>query len=111
MELIKEIYRKKADERERLRKRVLEEVFRAIDKLSRGVRFEEAYIFGSVTRPYQFGESSDIDIAFKGLDRDKLFSTIGFLSNELKRDVNVVPIEDLHFKDKLLREGIRWKRG
>lgn len=110
MEVIKNVYKRKLEERENLRLNLLEDVNRVLGKLLREVRFEEAYIFGSLTRPYRFSEASDIDIAFKALDKDRLFFTVGFLSRELERDVNVVEIENIHFKDKILREGIRWKK-
>jgi hypothetical protein len=32
------------------------------------------------------------------------------LSSHFKRDVNVVHIEDIRFKNKILREGIKWKK-
>ncbi|MFQ5454994.1 MAG: nucleotidyltransferase family protein [Nitrospirota bacterium] len=88
----------------------MKNVFTALERLSEEVSFEEAYIFGSITKPYQFGDFSDVDIAFKGLDKDKLFFTISFLNRLIGRDISVVIIETAHFKDKILREGIRWKR-
>ncbi len=108
--IIKDVYRRNAEERERFRKGFVENVFSALERLSEEVTFEEAYIFGSITKPYQFGESSDVDIAFKGLDSDRLFFTIGFLDRELGRDVNVAPIENIHFREKIIKEGIRWKK-
>jgi len=110
LKIIKEVYRKKSEEREKLRQKFLDDVSNALERLSKEVSFEEAYIFGSLVKPYQFGKFSDIDIAFKGLDKDKLFSTISFLNRWLGRDVNVVPIEEVHFRDRILREGIKWKK-
>ena len=108
--IIKGIYKRKSKQRERQRKDFIKEVLIALEKLRKDVSFDEVYIFGSLARPYQFGEDSDVDLAFKGLDQDKLFVAIGRLSGELGRTVNVVDIDDIHFKDKILREGIRWKR-
>lgn len=111
LEVIKDIYRRKAEKRERLRKEFLNTVYKALERLSEEVSFEDVYIFGSLTEPYKFGEYSDVDIAFKGLDRDGLFYAVSFLSGHLNREVNGVHMEDIHFKDKILKEGIRWKRG
>lgn len=112
LEIIEEVYRKKAEKAELLRKRFLQNVFRAIEDLSKMVSFEEAYIFGSLTEPYQFGEFSDVDIALKGFDKDKLAFAIGFLSRKIERDVNVVPVEKVHFAEKILKGGgIRWRKG
>lgn len=111
LEIIKEVYRKKTEDMEKMRTSVLKDVFDALKKLRKEVFFEEAYIFGSLSKPNQFGRFSDIDIAFKRLDEDKLFFTAGFLTRELNRDVNVTPLEKLHFKNKITREAIRWKKG
>jgi len=110
LEVIRGVYKRKSQEREKYRKDFIDEVFKALEKLTKEVFFEEAYIFGSLTKPYQFGKRSDVDLAFKGLDKDKLFITISHLSLELGRDVNVVAIDDVHFKDKILREGIKWRK-
>lgn len=110
LEVIRKVYKRKSEEREILRKRVLKDVFKALENLRDEVSFEEAYIFGSVTEPYRFGEHSDIDFAFIGLDRDKLFFAAAFLSRYLNRDANVMHLGQIHFKDKILRSGIKWKR-
>ena len=39
-----------------------EKILTAIDKLSEEIAFKEAYLFGSVTKPFRFSERSDIDI-------------------------------------------------
>lgn len=111
LNVIRDIYKRKSESREKLRQDLLSGVFLALKRLASEVSFEKAYIFGSVTKPYQFTEFSDIDIAFSGLDKDKLFFTASFLSRELDRDVNIIYIEDVHFKDKILKEGIEWKRS
>lgn len=110
LEVIKEVYRKKAEERERLRIKVIKDAFKVLEKLKEEVSFKDAYIFGSAAQPHQFTEFSDIDIAFTELEKDKLFFVVSFLSSHLQRDVNVVHIEDIHFKDKILKEGIKWKK-
>lgn len=109
LEVIKEVYRKKAEERERLRIKVIKDAFKVLEKLKEEVSFKDAYIFGSAAQPHQFTEFSDIDIAFTELEKDKLFFVVSFLSSHLQRDVNVIHIEDIHFKNKILKEGIKWK--
>lgn len=110
LEIIKEIYKKKSDKQESLRLRTIKDVFKALGKLQKESPFEEAYLFGSLTKPRQFTEHSDVDIALKNLEKDKLFFAVGFLSSSLDRDVNVVHIEDIRFRDKIIREGIKWKK-
>jgi predicted nucleotidyltransferase len=104
-------YQKKDKKREELRKKTLHDVFKVLEDLSKDTVFDEAYIFGSVAEESKFSEHSDVDIAFKGLNRDNLFQVVSFVSDKLGRDVNVVHLEDIHFKEKIIREGIRWKRG
>lgn len=58
---------KKKQERERLRKQLLAVAMHALDKLVREISFDQAYLFGSVSRPHRFSELSDLDVAFKRL--------------------------------------------
>ncbi|MGQ3683451.1 MAG: nucleotidyltransferase family protein [Candidatus Loosdrechtia sp.] len=111
LDVIKGIYKKKSEENEKKRLKALNDVLEALRKLREEIFFEDAYLFGSVTRPYSFGEHSDIDIAFQGLYDDKLFYATGFLSSSVERDVNVVKLESIHFKENILKNGIRWKRN
>ncbi len=109
LEVIEKVHQKKRAKKEKTRKKALRDISTVLELLKKDVFFEDAYLFGSVTKPFQFHEHSDIDLAFKGLDGDKLFFATGFLSRYLERDVNVVPLEDIHFKDKILKQGIKWK--
>lgn len=106
---IKEAYQRKDAEREKLRIKTLQEVCNILGKLSEEIQFEAAYIFGSVLKENRFSEYSDVDIAFLGLDRDELFYVTGYISGKIGRDVNIIHLEDISFKDKILREGFQWK--
>jgi predicted nucleotidyltransferase len=108
--ILHDTLKKKAENREVLRKQVLTETIDILKLLSQETLFEKAYIFGSLSNPFDFRENSDVDIAFQGLDKDNLFYVTGFLSSHLERDVNVVHIEDVHFRDKIIREGIPWTK-
>lgn len=110
LEIINDIYKKKAEAREKARLIIIKQLGEALEKLAEEVSFAEAYIFGSVIKPYRFGDASDLDIAFKDLDRDRLFSVISFLSDYLQRNVNAVHLEDIHFQEKIVKDGIRWKK-
>ena len=46
---------------------ILKKLNYIIGRLYLEVPFNEAYIFGSVTKPYEFSENSDADIGFLGL--------------------------------------------
>jgi hypothetical protein len=110
MQKIRDAYQRKDAEREKLRKKTLKEACNILRKLSEGIQFEAAYIFGSVLEMNRFSEHSDVDIAFLGLDRDELFYVTSFISGKIGRDVNIMHIEDISFKDKILMEGFQWKK-
>jgi len=109
MQKIRDAYERKDAEREKLRKETLQEVCNILGKLSEEIQFEAAYIFGSVLEKNRFSEHSDVDIAFLGLDSDALFYVTSYISNKIRRDVNIIHLEDISFKDKILMEGLQWK--
>jgi len=59
---------KRKKEREDLRLQAIAKIMITIDRLGGEIAFDEAYLFGSVTKPFRFLESADIDIGFVGLD-------------------------------------------
>jgi len=99
------------ERRERRRRERLAEVFRALEKFSRRIPFEEAYIFGSLAKPYRYFEDSDVDVAFIGLGDEHFFQAIAFLSRELEAEVDVLQLEGHPLRGKILREGIRWRKS
>ena len=109
MQKIKEAYQRKDAEREKLRIKTLQDVCNILGKLSEEIQFEGAYIFGSILEENRFSEHSDVDIAFLGLDRDELFYVTSYISGKIARDVNIIYLEDISFRDKILKEGFQWK--
>ncbi len=75
------------------------------------ISFEQAYIFGSLAKPYRFFKDSDVDVAFLGLRDEDFFQAIAFLSRELDANVDVIQLEDHTLRDKVMREGIKWKKS
>ena len=67
---VREALEEKKKTRELFRKRMISEVFEVLDGLSEKVTFDEAFLFGSLVRPYAFNDHSDIDIGFLNLDND-----------------------------------------
>lgn len=111
LEIIKKVYEEKSKNRERTRVETLERVKTALAELSEEVSFKKAYIFGSVTTPYRFTDRSDVDLAFSALAEDRLFYVTGRLSRSLERDVNVVDLDELRFREKILKTGVEWKKS
>ncbi len=109
--LLDEAIEKKRKEQEELRLHMIEKILTAIDRLSKEITFEEAYVFGSVTKPFRFSERSDIDIGFIGLDDRQFFKAMSYISEETGCDVDIVQLEDHRLADKIKRGGIRWRRN
>ena len=66
------------------------------------------YIFGSVTKPGHFIQNSDIDLAVDTWETGNICGLMGYLSLHLNRDVDVVPLDQCHFADKIRRLGMPW---
>ena len=98
------------EEREAQRQKQIALAFKALDALSQLISFDQAYIFGSLAKPHWFFKDSDVDIAFVGLKDEDFFQAIAFLSRELGRDVDVLQLEEHPLRDKIVREGIKWKK-
>ena len=102
---------KKTQEQERIRQEVLQSVYQALNQLSEEYSWDEAFIFGSVTRPGKFSDVSDIDIGIQGLNRFLLYQFVGKISMLLDRDVDVVRLEECRFAEKIMNRGIRWTKN
>lgn len=108
--LLDEVVEKKRKKQEELRLLLIEKILAVIGELSEKIDFEEAYLFGSVIKPFRFSERSDIDIGFVGLDDRHFFKVMSLISEEAGRDVDIVQLEDHRLADKIKRGGIRWIR-
>lgn len=108
--LLDEVVENKRKENEKLRLHTIEKILAALDKLSGEIAFEEAFLFGSVTKPFRFSERSDIDIGFIGLDDRHFFKVMSHMSGETDCDVDIIQLEDHRLANKIKRGGIRWRR-
>lgn len=70
---------------------------------------EQGYLFGSMTQPGRFSQSSDLDLAVDSLRHGDPFGLISHLSTHLDRDVDLVPLDQCHFADKIRQMGVLWK--
>jgi predicted nucleotidyltransferase len=108
--LIDSALKKKKQQREEVRLKFIARVMDVLDELSQKVFFKEAYIFGSLIKREKFSGASDIDVGFIGLKDKDFFQALAFLSRELACDVDIMQLEGHKYKEKILREGIRWKK-
>ena len=110
-ELLDEVIKKKRKKKEELRLWVIAKILTALDRLSGEIAFDEAYLFGSVTKPFKFSERSDIDIGFIGLDNRHFFKVMSYISEEVGRDVDIIQLEDYRLADKIKKGGVLWRRN
>lgn len=108
--LLDEAIRRKRREREELRLSIIAAILSALDELAGEISFAEAYIFGSVVRPYGYSEESDADIAFVGLKDKDFFKAMSFISRKIGREVDIVQLERHRFAQEIRRSGIQWTR-
>jgi predicted nucleotidyltransferase len=69
---------------------------------------ERGYLLGSVTQVGRFSPQSDLDLAVESLQQGDPFGLAGYLSLHLNREVDVVPLDQCHFADKIRQQGITW---
>ncbi len=72
---------------------------------------QQAYLFGSITRPYQFSEHSDVDVAAENIRPDRFFEAMASLSESVERDVDLVELLKCPFTAKIRQQGIQWNRN
>ncbi len=108
--ILDEAIEQKNKKREKLRLQLMEKLFETFDKLSSDISFNEAYLFGSITKPYKFTEESDIDIGFIGLKDEYYFKAMSCISREIRADVDVIQLEGHRLAEKIKKEGIKWIR-
>ncbi len=75
---------------------------------------EDVYVFGSVVKPSEFNEHSDVDIAVQGISEDKKSSAQSGLE-EIFGEIpfDLIFLEDAlrpEIRERIRREGMRWKR-
>ena len=93
---------------EKERQDLLQKVVEWLNKHGLQYGIQTAYIFGSLTQPQRFHQNSDIDIAVEQINADDFCAVIGFISEAMGRDVDVVELHKCHFGDRIRQTGIRW---
>ncbi|MGI8935757.1 nucleotidyltransferase domain-containing protein [Leptolyngbya sp. BC1307] len=69
------------------------------------------YIFGSVTLPDRFSDRSDVDLAVETHKTGDICALMGDLSMHINRDVDLIPLDQCHFADKIRRIGLPWTQN
>jgi predicted nucleotidyltransferase len=68
----------------------------------------QAYLFGSLLRPYHFGEHSDVDLAIETLEAENFFRAMAALSEDLGREVDLVELRKCPFAERIRQTGQLW---
>lgn len=104
--------RRRRELKENLRQKALQRLKEAVVLLyAEGA--EDVYVFGSVLRPLEFNEHSDVDIAVKGIP-DKRRVSVTVRLEEIFKDFpfDIVFLEDdlrPEVRERIKKEGILWK--
>jgi predicted nucleotidyltransferase len=82
---------------------------RLLAALSNIKGIDEVIVFGSLTKPERFTDSSDVDVALESEPQGMtVFQLISLLSESLGRRVDVVLLGECRFAEKIRREGELW---
>ena len=103
-----ELLHKQIESREEIRNEVLLQVYAVLDTLVKKYSWDDVYIFGSLIRKGKFTGRSDVDIAIKGLNKFEHFALVGDISALLGVGVDVIMLEDCHFRNSIISRGIKW---
>ena len=98
------------DTQEQQRQQILAQVVNWLETEGSQNGIEQAYIFGSLTRPGNFTEASDVDIAISGKLPAEFCTLMSLLSTNLGREVDLIQLEKCHFSDRIREQGILWTK-
>lgn len=95
--------------REQLRRQVLDQLKSLLQSLKGKYCWQELYLFGSIITPGTFTETSDVDVAVSGLEKQALYSLTADLSRALGREVDVLILEESPIAERIRHKGIVWE--
>jgi len=95
------VRQKKIQERKQIVKKLKD-----LKPLWKSLNIERVYLYGSIAR-LNFHNESDIDVAIEGdINFKELLNLINTVGDHFKREIDIRLINELDFKEKILREGI-----
>mgnify|MGYP001790917353 CR=1 FL=1 len=99
---------KDQSENERIRQQLLQQTLSWLTNNAQRYGVKSGYIFGSVTVLHRFTQYSDIDVAIETHKSGDICGLMSGLSMLLLRDIDMVPLDQCHFADKIRRTGLAW---
>lgn len=109
-ELLDRYLNKIEQRKEEKRLELLQKILEGLNRISKEISFKKAYIFGSILKKKKFYYDSDVDIAVEGLNNENFFTFMSRISDLLGREVDVIQIETHRLKNKIIKEGLLWKK-
>jgi predicted nucleotidyltransferase len=96
---------------ERRRVAMLARVLAVLGEVAPAFGVRRAYVFGSLAQPGRYHERSDVDIAVEWpRGQVGFFDLAAEVSRRLGQDIDILPLEQIPFAEKIRREGIVWQR-
>ena len=106
MTQLQQLDRARVERNEALRMAVRERLRSVLRRL---VPVEQVVVFGSLTKPHRFTDTSDIDIALETEPAGtSLYQLTALLAEEMGRPVDIVLLSECRFRDRIAREGEIW---
>lgn len=106
MTLLQRMERERRQTQERLRQSVGTRLLSALSRLLPG---RKVVVFGSLVRPGEFTEFSDIDLALETEpEKISVCQLTALLMEEMERPVDVIILSESRFRERILREGEEW---
>jgi uncharacterized protein len=98
--------RERDQRNEALRAQTRERLRSVLRKL---VPVDHVVVFGSLTKPHRFTDTSDIDIALRAEPAGmSLYQLTALLAEEMGRPVDIILLSECRFRDRIEREGEVW---
>ena len=106
MTQLQQLDRARAERNEALRMAVRERLRSVLRRL---VPVEQVVVFGSLTKPHRFTDTSDIDIALETEPAGRsIYQLTALLAEEMGRPVDIVLLSECRFRDRIAKEGEIW---
>ena len=99
---------KQKEQNEQVRQQLLPTVLEWLSDNAARYGIQTGYVFGSLTQPNRFTQRSDIDLAIETYKVGDVCALMGGLSMHVLRDVDVVPLDQCHFAEKIRKGGVPW---
>ena len=93
---------------EQIRQQLVQQTLDWLTENAQRYGVKRGYIFGSLTMPDRFTQRSDIDLVVETHKTGDICALMGGLSQIVLRDIDMVPLDQCDFAEKIRRTGLVW---